>query len=263
MMLMATVLTFAWGCSSSDDDDEGGAADPSSITPTPVSTPPTWEVTFTLPKGSPGKPDWQQVDFYQFENTMTIVLHLEEEMVPYLSEGDLMAAVVDGQVREVASIQFYTSGEDTKQGNLFMLLVPFADSDRFTDLYYYNAKTDQSWLLTTTDLHDDNTLGSERDFVLGLFTVGTLTAKLSEGAPFTPTADDRLALFVDDICCGVGTYDTTSQQWVIKAYKLSSDKSEAHFRYYSAEKRAIYRTGEIIDFTRIHRNILTPYYLEF
>lgn len=71
------------------------------ITPVPD---PQWKVEFKLPQGQAGNPQWadKQVDFYQFENTMSIVLRLEDEMTPFLSDNDVMAAIVNGEVREVS-----------------------------------------------------------------------------------------------------------------------------------------------------------------
>lgn len=255
--MITTALTFMWGCGSDNE------IVPSGDGPTPVSEAPQWKVEFSLPKGQAGKPDWKQVDFYQFENTMTIVLHLEDEMTPFLTEGDQMAGIVNGEVREIANIQLTSDAEGQPRSNLFMLLVPFADDDLFVDLYYYNAKTNQTYPMTTTDLRDNNTVGSEVDFVVGLFTVGEIAVKLDANQPFTPTANDQLALFVNDVCSGIGTYDTNSGQWLLKAYELSPNETEAHFRYYSAEKKTIYRTPVMIDFTKIRRNVLTPYYLSF
>lgn len=165
-----------------------------STPPTAVSEPPSWNVTFTLPQGESGKPAWQQVDFYQFENTMTIVLHLDDYMTPYLSEGDQIAAIVNNEVREIADIQFYQQTENDPKKNMFMLLVPFADSETTADLSYYNAQT---------------------------------------------------------------------QKWSIPFYDLSSNTTKAHFRYYSAEKRAIYRAEVVIDVARIRRTVQTPYLLDF
>jgi hypothetical protein len=254
-IIIAAAFVMAWGCSSSDDETTDSAA-------ISVSEAPQWKVEFTMPKGQDGKQNWEQVDFYQFENTMTIVLHLEDEMDPFLSEGDQMAAIVNGEVREIANIQFYNV-EGSKRGNIFMLLVPFADQDKFVDLYYYNAKADQTYSMNTTDLRDNNTVGSEVDFVIGLFNIGDITAKLSDNVPFTPGAGDKLALFVDDVCSGVGSYDASKQQWNIKAYKISQTSTMAHFRYYSAERSAIYKTAEVIDFNTIRRAVATPYYLDF
>ncbi len=262
-ILIATALTLTWGCSSSDSDDDHSGIDQTVFPPTSVSEPPSWNVVFTLPQGQPGKPDWQQVDFYQFENTMTIVLHLDDYMTPYLSEKDQISALVNGEVREIANIQFYKLNESTSQQNMFMLLVPFADSETTTDLCYYNAQTDQHYNLATVSLLDDNTLGSEYDLVLGLYDNGIITAQLGEKVPFQPNAGDKLAIFEDDICCGVGTYNAAQKIWTIHVYNLSSTATEAHFRYYSAEKQAIYRAETIIELDRIRRTVLTPYYLNF
>lgn len=193
-ILIATALTLAWGCSSSDSDDEPNGSGQTVYPPTAVSEPPSWNVTFTLPQGESGKPDWQQVYFYQFENTMTIVLHLDDYMTPYLSEGDQIAAIVNNEVREIANIQFYQLTENDPKKNMFMLLVPFADSETTADLSYYNAQT---------------------------------------------------------------------QKWSIPFYDLSSNTTKAHFRYYSAEKRAIYRAEVVIDVDRIRRTVQTPYLLDF
>ena len=255
-LVIATALCLVCGCSSDSDDN------PPDNNSVPVSEAPQWKVEFNLPKGQEGKPDWQQVDFYQFENTMTIVLHLEDEMAPFLSKEDQMAGIVNGEVREIADIQLYSTSEN-RQGNLFMLLIPYADSDRFVDVYYYNAKTNQTFPITTTDLRGNNTVGSEVDFVVGLFTLGNITAKLADNMPFTPSAGDMLALFVDEVCCGVGNYDAKTQTWTVKAYDLSLGSTEAHFRYYSAERRAIYKTAVMIDFKTIRRAVETPYYLSF
>ena len=121
---------------------------------------------------------------------MTIVLHLDDYMTPYLSEGDQIAAIVNNEVREIADIQFYQLTENDPKKNMFMLLVPFADSETTADLSYYNAQT---------------------------------------------------------------------QKW----YDLSSNTTKAHFRYYSAEKRAIYRAEVVIDVDRIRRTVQTPYLLDF
>lgn len=255
-IMIVAALSLGWGCSSDNDSSSSG------YSPISVSEEPQWRVEFSLPKGEEGKPDWEQVDFYQFENTMTIVLHLEEEMTPFLSEGDQMVGIVNDEVREIADIQFYSINEH-QRGNLFMLLIPYADSDKFVDIYYYNAKTNQTFSITTTDLHEDNTVGSEVDFVVGLFTLGDITAKLGDNVPFKYAAGDELALFVGDVCCGVGTYDAEKQMWTLKAYDLSLAITEAHFRYYSAEHRAIYKTSVMLNLENLRRTILTPYYLNF
>lgn len=257
-IIIAAALTMVWGCSSSDDDNE---STPNGGTPTAEA--PQWKVEFTLPKGVAGPPHWEQVDFYQFENTMTIVLHLEDEMASYLSDGDLMAGIVNGEVREIAKIQFTASADKESRENLFMLLIPFADQDQMVDLYYYNAMTNQTWFVTTTDLRENNTLGSEIDFVIGLFTMGEITAKLNNNMPFTPTPNDELALYVDDVCSGVGVYDAEQKQWNIKVYNISQTSTETHFRYYSAEKHTIYKTPVMLDIMKLPRSVATPYYLDF
>lgn len=257
-IIIAAALTMVWGCSSSDDDNE---STPNGGIPTAKA--PQWKVEFTLPQGEAGPPQWEEVNFYQFENTMTIVLHLEDEMTPYLSDGDRMAGIVNDEVREIAKIQFIASGENQPHNNLFMLLIPFADQDKMVDLYYYNAKTNQTWFITTTDLRENNTLGSEVDFVIGLFTLGEITTKLNNNVPFTPTPNDELALYVDDVCSGVGIYDAEQNQWNIKIYKISQTSTEAHFRYYSAEKNAIYKTPVMLDIMKLPRSVVTPYYLDF
>lgn len=259
IILMATALTLGWGCSSSDDDDAGG-----NKPAVPTVEPPQWKVEFSLPQGQSGAPDWESklVDFFQFENTMTAVLRLEDEMTPFLSEDDQMAAVINDEVREVGYIQHYTyaDGETFSQ---FMLLIPFAEQEKTADLFYYNAKTKQSYKMTTISLIANSTLGSESDFVVGLFTLGEIAAKLPSNAPFTYKEGDELGLFVGDVCCGVATYDAANQQWTMTAYRASQDSTKAHFRYYSAEKKAIYKTTEVIDFITLPRAVVTPYPLEF
>lgn len=260
IMMMATALTLGWGCSSSNDDNADAAGDKG----TSVAEAPQWKVEFKMPQGTAGKPDWasRHADFYQFQNTMTAVVRMEDEMLPFLSMEDQMAAIVGDEVRELDFIQHYAY-EDNEQFYQFMLLIPFAEQDKTADLYYYNAKADQSYRLTTIDLKVDATLGSETTFVVGLFSMGSIMAKLDASVPFAYAAGDQLALFVGEECIGTGTYDAAQQQWAIKVYKPATVDTEAHFRYYSTQKQAIYKTGKLIDLTTLPRSVLTPYYLSF
>ncbi len=65
-----------------------------------------------LEPGTDAKPSWTVSSglFDESEQTMSVVLTLQPELAPYASAGDLMCAVVNGEVRGVCSGRQLTDG---------------------------------------------------------------------------------------------------------------------------------------------------------
>jgi hypothetical protein len=235
LFIISIVVVLA-GCGSDDSSTPD--------TPTPVN-PPVWNVELTMPKDAiQGKPDWNEVDFFNpaYDNNMTAVIYMQAEYSRYYSEGDRMAAIVDGEVREIAQI-IHDNGTWS-----FMLMIPFDHNDNMVDILYYNAKENITIETKNAFSVTDDTVGSENEFVYEIVPTFLCTFTLDPANSFHYSSGDQLALFNGDVCCGVGEYIPSSGKWLVSAYDLTDNLGKVQLRYYSAEQKAIYTLDNVIDF---------------
>ncbi len=251
-IMIAVALIAVWGCSSDNEGDvtnNNGQTQMNGYWVEKVEKAPTWSTEFSMPKKNIGQlPALEQVNFYMFESNMTAILHMQSELASHFSEDDLMVAVVDGEVREIANLLTYQDDEDIAH-HAFMLLIPFDNNDEWVDIYYYNKASDHTYVTPQAFRVQNDTVDSGTEFVYELFNEVELALTLPSTLPFAPAADDQLAVFVGDTCCGVGTYEPTTKQWDVTAFNLLEGQEKAHVRYYSARQKAIYRTSDFIDFS--------------
>ena len=83
ILALAALALLAWGCSSDDGES---------------TTPPTT----VIESGSDTRPDWVAPSANAFEQNMNVYLTLQDELLPYISENDLVCAKIDDEVRGVA-----------------------------------------------------------------------------------------------------------------------------------------------------------------
>ena len=230
-MLLA-VLTMLWGCSS--DSDDGDKLEGSSFV---SAEKPSW--TIDMMANDP-VPTWQAPDPSKFEssNSMFIMVCLEEQLARYASDDDKMTAFIGDECRaKPAPLQKDYSGKC-----YFVLKIDGNSTDRDVpfSLCYYAAKIHHLFNATQTFVPSID-YGFDKDFVPQLIkgssrypVQGDLTVKLPVTAPFTPSDDDFVAVFVGDDCRGVGT---VGQPFTVF---LTSTGETPHVRYYSAQKGGVY-----------------------
>ena len=59
-----------------------------------------------LTKGNDARPTWQaeEINYLNFEHTMSVDIKLQDILLPYVSDEDLMCATIGGKVRAVSEI---------------------------------------------------------------------------------------------------------------------------------------------------------------
>ena len=211
-MLLA-VLTMLWGCSS--DSDDGDKLEGSSFV---SAEKPSW--TIDMMANDP-VPTWQAPDPSKYESSMFIMVCLEEQLARYASDDDMMTVLIGDECRaKPAPLHKSDSGKC-----YFVLKIDGNSTERDVSfsLCYYAAKIHHLFKLSATQTFVPNiTYGIVKDFVPQLIkgssrypVQGDLTVKLPDTAPFTPSDDDFVAVFVGDDCT-------------------------PHVRYYSAQKGGVY-----------------------
>lgn len=133
-MLLA-ILPLAWGCGSDDDD----AVDPDQ--------PKNPELTV----GNAVRPEWTDPNYHAFELYMSAQFRLQDLFDEYVSDKDLLCALINDEVRAV------TAPENGEGGIYFPLVIAANSSDNMVSIAYYCDKlqrifTIDSWHQFDTSL---------------------------------------------------------------------------------------------------------------
>ncbi len=100
-LALAALALTAGGCSSSEDDEapvrEGTIVNDSTKN----------KGNSGIAAGNDERPNWQIPDFSLYASEMNVVVELQKSLEPYATTRDLMAAIINGEVRGVAEPQLF------------------------------------------------------------------------------------------------------------------------------------------------------------
>lgn len=257
MMMMKTVkilmtvaaLATAWGCST-DTDEQTGTENGLATTMPPSAgytfehaDRPAWSVDLT---GNDAAPDWGNFNMSLYENSMYVLVTLQDELAANATEADRMAVFIGGERRtQLAVPNFYDDGAVR-----YVLRIYGNSTDRNVrfDLQYYSAALKQLFSIGTEEKFvPEFTYGNIKDFVPPLlrgckkFPVqNQLTVSLPDQPPFTPDNNDLVAVFVGDECRGVGVAG--------KPFNVfrTSETEKLSLRYYSVQQAGIYTMAQTV-----------------
>ncbi len=249
MMMMKTVkilmtvaaLATVWGCSTANDN-EIETVKPTGCTFEHADRP-AWSVDLT---GNDAAPDWGNFNLSLYENSMYVLVTLQEELAAHSTEADRMAVFIGGERRtQLAVPNFYDDGAVR-----YVLRIYGNSTDRnvrFT-LQYYSVALKQLFSIGTEEKFvPEFTYGNIKDFVPPLlkgckkFPVqNQLTVSLPDQPPFTPDNNDLVAVFVGSECRGVGVAG--------KPFNVfrTSETEKLTLRYYSVQQAGIYTMAQTV-----------------
>ena len=249
MMMMKTVkilmtvaaLATVWGCSTANDN-EIETVKPIGCTFEHADRP-AWSVDLT---GNDAAPDWGNFNMSLYENSMYVLVTLQDERAAHATEADRMAVFIGGERRtQLAVPNFYDDGAVR-----YVLRIYGNSTDRnvrFT-LQYYSVALKQLFSIGTEEKFvPEFTYGNIKDFVPPLlkgckkFPVqNQLTVSLPDQPPFTPDNNDLVAVFVGSECRGVGVAG--------KPFNVfrTSETEKLTLRYYSVQQAGIYTMAQTV-----------------
>ena len=124
ILALAALALLAWGCSSDGDNSTSPAPTPNPPTPTPTE----------IPSGTDTRPAWQSPNYDLYEQVMNVDVQLQDTLVKYASEQDLMSAIIGGEVRGVAAAQ------QNDDNWVFPLIIASDNAGVAIELSYYCDK---------------------------------------------------------------------------------------------------------------------------
>lgn len=128
IILMAALTLMVWSCSSTDDEPRKPEEETSQDT------------TVVIQPANDERPAWQAPDYARYEQTMSVFLHLQSELVPYASSSDVLCATISGDVRGIANFDADNTG--------FVLIIAGDSSDEIISLSYYCDRLHRLFTLT-------------------------------------------------------------------------------------------------------------------
>lgn len=156
LMIIATIGLVALGCSKSDHEDNTDPDNPNNGNE-------NTEAVEQLTPGTDERPDWQDPDYDNWEQTMSVMILPQEKLKPYVTENDLLCAQMNGEVRGLTEpvieedMIFYplTVGADGAEARVF--------------LHYYCDKLHRIFSLDWADFNPSVVPTGESSFYRPLF----------------------------------------------------------------------------------------------
>ena len=240
-IIAMAVLTLVWGCSSNDDD----GIDRSHVAKFDESAyQPFWWVDMTADQQAP---QWTSPDPAQYENKMIILLRLQEELVPYSTDDDLMAVFVGDECRALSR----RSGTDSEV--YFVLNVHGKNSyatEQFV-IYYYSGGYKQLFSLEGENtFRNEMNVGIETEYVPDLMSGSTkypvktelcVTPIPIKNQELEESEFDLVGVFVGDECRGVGKPNETFH---VYSYKKGE---KGTLCYYNMKQGGVFTCPDPID----------------
>lgn len=204
---------------------------------------------------SPAFPDFEQSGRYPY--TLNAVVTIDAASLPAKpTDGDKLMAFVDGAPRAIVEPATETT---------FALEVRGKNDDETVTFKYYSAATGAVLRAVETTTMGDKQYGTDGNpqrltFVPEVSMVAYVRVDGALAAYTSP--HDKVAAFVDDICCGVGEHiGDNIYKVVVKGREGQTGKIT--FKYYNAHHQYMFVAEECIDFIDAteHGSDTEPYVL--
>ena len=217
-------------CSSDDEANNGNSSTFESAQA------PKWEVDM---HSDQAKPQWTSPTPRLYESKMILMMRLQEELVPYSTDDDLMAVFIGDECRAISQ----RSGNDAV---IYFVLNTYGNStsepEQFAVCYYSGGLHQEFWLRGENIFLDETNVGTESDIVLDFLsgttkyarqTVFIVNPKAKEGITINNNAD-LVGVFVNGECRGVGKPGVSFNVF------HQPNETQAELRYYSSSQGGIY-----------------------
>jgi hypothetical protein len=244
LVLLSSLILGA--CSSNDDDDANA------VYSEEVSQAPEWQIDWS---NDQERPDWTEPDGSLYENWTILMVQMEEALQPYVSEDDMMAIFINGELRGLASPATTVDGDQT--GTAMFLMKAYGNEsskERVNiSLQYYSQQLKHLFTLSDNlSLDSDVTTGTDEDYI-PQFTFGSAkypvvktvnVETLLTAAGVTPATGDMVGAFIGDECRGKVTL-SASGITILDIYGRSAGESVT-LKYYDATTERLFTIANVM-----------------
>ena len=244
-VLLASLVLGA--CSSDSDSSNNAETKVPSYTETTVSEAPVWQMDWS---NNQERPSWTEPADGLYASETNMKLKIEEALMPFASEGDMLAVFVNGEIRGLATEPVTIVGTNQKENGKFMFKVFGNETGTETvniSLQYYSQTLKHIFTLSDNiKLDPDMEIGFDTEYVPP-FTYGpakypvvkTMSVEpLLTKAGLTPVSGNKVGAFVGDECRGTATLSSSGSTQLL-IYGRSAGESVT-LQYYDATVSKLY-----------------------
>ena len=239
-LMFVLVASLVFGACSTDDDNNNDG-----YTVDEISEAPVWQVDWN---NDQERPNWTEPNASAYENWTIMMVQIEDELAPFVSENDLMAIFLNNELRGLASPAVVV--DDDQTGSTKFLMKAYGNETGSetvnVKLSYYCQKLKHMFTLSANiSMDSDETTGTDEDYIPP-FTLGSakypavmsLDAKdLLSKAGIKPAAGDLVSAFVGDECRGVNASPATKQTLLVYGRE---EGEPVTLKYYQAATGKLY-----------------------
>ena len=248
-VLLASLVLGA--CSSSDDDNNVNDPKNAAYTKTTVTEAPAWQIDWS---NNQERPNWTEPDGSLYANWTILKVQLEDALMPYASDGDLMALFVNGEIRALAKPAVSVGG-GTATGKFLMKAYGNETGSETVNmsLQYYSSTLKHLFTLTDNiTLDADETTGIDEAFVPE-FTLGSAkypVQKTVDVEPLltkvglTPVSGNMVAAFVGEECRGTVSLSTSGNTQLLIFGRNAGESLT--LKYYDATAGKLYTIPDAV-----------------
>lgn len=244
-LLFGMLAALVCACSSDDDNSTAG------YTVETVSQAPAWQVDYS---GNESRPDWQEPNTGDYENWSIMLVQLEDALKPYVTDDDLMALFIGGQLRGLTSpATSQGTGSENDKGS-FVLKAYGNEADQnvvSVTLSYYCSQLKQTFSRTVQMRYDMGKVYGLDEDLIPQFTLGAAKYPVVKQLTVTPAdlsidgvtfaRGDMVAAFVGSECRGVYTLDANLLDTPVTMTVFGRQEGEAYtLKYYNAATQRVY-----------------------
>ena len=254
-VLLASLVLGA--CSSSSDDD-GDNSKKAAYTETVVSEAPTWQIDWRNNQQRPNWMEtWTQTDFPAiYENWTILKVQLEEELRPYVSENDMLALFVNGELRGLANPAVIVGNNQMLDDGKFVMKAWGNETEAETvnmTLQYYSQTLKHIFTLSgDITLDSDETIGIDEDYIPE-FTYGSAKYPVTKMVTvesilnvvgITPVGGNMVGAFVGNECRGTTTLSVNGGTSLLIFGRNNGEM--VTLQYYDVSTRILYTIPNIV-----------------
>lgn len=244
LVLLTSLLL---GACSSDDDNNDAA-----YTETTQSEAPDWQIDWS---NNQERPNWEEPDGTLYENWTILMAQIEEELQPFISEEDMMALFINGELRGLASPAITVDDNQTTSATFLMKAYGNESGlePMHISLQYYNHRLKHIFTLSEDiKLSSDESIGIDEDYIPG-FTYGSAkypivkivnVESLLTKAGITPTTGNIVGAFVGTECRGKVTL-SASGATLLTIYGRSAGESVT-LKCYDATSERLFTIANVM-----------------
>ncbi len=242
------LASLVWGACSSDDGSENAA-----YTVTALSEAPNWQMDWN---NGQERPDWVAPDEAIYENWTILMVRIEEALRPFVSEDDMMALFVDGELRGLAKPAASLDGAQADDATFVMKAYGNEGGTEKVNValkFYCHNLRHVFTLSEDIVMSSDESTGTDEDFIPE-FTRGSAKYPavkevsvwgILAKAGVAPVAGNMVGAFVGDECRGTVTLAPSGHTALLIYGRHTGEW--VTLKYYDAAKGVLYTIANAVN----------------